>query len=72
SVLVAAPGDVELTETAAFYKNHAVEGGGGSNIVNVILTDFRALDTLGEAVVVALAALSVLVMLTMRSRGETQ
>ncbi len=32
---------------------------GGTNVVNVILTDFRALDTLGEITVVAIAALGV-------------
>jgi multicomponent Na+:H+ antiporter subunit A len=31
--------------------------GGGKNVVNVILTDFRALDTLGEITVLALAAM---------------
>ena len=72
TVLIAAPNSVELTETAGFYVENAVEGGGGKNIVNVILTDFRALDTLGESVVIVLAALSVLVMLSMRNRGETQ
>ena len=72
TVLIATPNSVELTETAEFYVENAVEGGGGKNIVNVILTDFRALDTLGESVVIVLAALSVLVMLSMRNRGETQ
>ncbi len=38
----------------------AVEEGGGNNIVNVILTDVRALDTLGEIVVLAVAALGVI------------
>ncbi|MEF8831710.1 MAG: hydrogen gas-evolving membrane-bound hydrogenase subunit E, partial [Halobacteriales archaeon] len=47
-------------------------GGGGHNVVNVILVDFRAFDTLGEISVVALAALSVLTLVAMRERGETQ
>ncbi|MEM9611636.1 MAG: hydrogen gas-evolving membrane-bound hydrogenase subunit E [Actinomycetota bacterium] len=34
--------------------------GGGNNVVNVILTDTRALDTLGEIVVIAVAAVGVL------------
>ena len=37
----------------------AVDEGGGNNIVNVILTDVRALDTLGEIVVLAVAALGI-------------
>jgi len=32
---------------------------GGTNVVNVILTDFRALDTLGEITVIATAAIGV-------------
>ena len=34
-------------------------GGGGGNIVNVILVDFRGFDTLGEITVLALAAMGV-------------
>jgi multicomponent Na+:H+ antiporter subunit A len=35
----------------------------GQNVVNVILVDFRALDTLGEVVVLVVAALGVSVLL---------
>jgi len=38
----------------------AVDEGGGKNVVNVILTDIRALDTLGEVVVLATVAVGVL------------
>jgi multicomponent Na+:H+ antiporter subunit A len=38
----------------------AVDEGGGNNIVNVILTDVRALDTLGEVLVLVVAAIGVL------------
>ncbi|MCY4175839.1 MAG: proton-conducting transporter membrane subunit [Acidimicrobiaceae bacterium] len=38
----------------------AAEQGGGNNVVNVILTDIRALDTLGEVFVLAVVALGVL------------
>ena len=31
----------------------------GKNVVNVILVDFRALDTMGEIVVIAAAALGI-------------
>ena len=43
---------------SGFYADNAVEAG-GRNIVNVILTDFRALDTLGEITVLAGAAVGV-------------
>jgi multicomponent K+:H+ antiporter subunit A len=35
------------------------KGGGGANVVNVILVDFRGFDTIGEITVLALAALGV-------------
>jgi multicomponent Na+:H+ antiporter subunit A len=45
--------------------------GGGSNVVNVILTDTRALDTLGEIVVLAVAAVGVLALAANSSRTES-
>tara|TARA_Y100000996_G_scaffold323553_1_gene259610 strand:- start:606 stop:1079 length:474 start_codon:yes stop_codon:yes gene_type:complete len=53
----------------AYTENIIVDYGGGTNIVNVILVDFRALDTLGEISVVALAALSILTILSSRKPG---
>ncbi|MEE4362547.1 MAG: hydrogen gas-evolving membrane-bound hydrogenase subunit E [Desulfotignum sp.] len=47
------PLDRSLT---AFFENHAYIAAHGRNIVNVILVDFRSLDTLGEICVVVLAA----------------
>ncbi|ERJ05191.1 Sodium-proton antiporter complex Mrp protein A [Halorhabdus tiamatea SARL4B] len=49
-----------------------LDWGGGSNIVNVILVDFRAFDTMGEISVIAMAALSIITMIAMRQRGEAQ
>ena len=40
----------------AFYESNSYLSAHGRNIVNVILVDFRALDTLGEITVVVLAA----------------
>ncbi len=37
----------------------AVQTGGGNNVVNVILTDARGLDTLGEIVVLAVVAIGI-------------
>jgi multicomponent Na+:H+ antiporter subunit A len=42
----------------------------GRNVVNVILVDFRALDTLGEITVLAVAALGVFAMLKLRPKPE--
>jgi multicomponent Na+:H+ antiporter subunit A len=42
----------------------------GRNVVNVILVDFRALDTLGELVVLGIAALGVYVLLSVARRKK--
>ena len=46
-------------------------GGGGNNIVNVILVDFRGFDTLGEITVLGIAAMGVWSMLPHRRRRPT-
>ena len=56
---------------AHYFITESVPAGYGRNIVNVILVDFRALDTLGEIFVLALAATGVYAMLKLRSRGDT-
>ncbi|MFC7185858.1 hydrogen gas-evolving membrane-bound hydrogenase subunit E [Halorubrum yunnanense] len=62
--------DADPTSVATYYTEQAVPGGGGTNVVNVILVDFRAFDTLGELLVVTVAAIAILVLVTMRTRGE--
>ncbi|USD35433.1 MULTISPECIES: hydrogen gas-evolving membrane-bound hydrogenase subunit E [Vibrio] len=42
---------------ADFFAKNSVPGGHGRNIVNVILVDFRAFDTLGEVIVVVMAGI---------------
>jgi len=49
----------------------SVEIGGGSNTVNVVLTDLRALDTLGEVVVLATVAAGILALAASRREEET-
>ncbi|HRJ07889.1 MAG TPA: proton-conducting transporter membrane subunit [Prosthecobacter sp.] len=44
----------------------------GRNVVNVILVDFRALDTLGEIMVLGVAALGVYALVRMRSAREDE
>ncbi|AGB31352.1 NADH/Ubiquinone/plastoquinone [Natrinema pellirubrum DSM 15624] len=58
------------TEIARAYAERAVPGGGGTNIVNVTLVDFRGFDTLGELAVIALASISILTLIVMRGRGD--
>ncbi len=59
------------TLIASKYAEWAVPEGGGTNIVNVTLVDFRGFDTLGELVVVGLAAISILTLIVMRGRGDS-
>ncbi len=60
SLLVLASFGVELDPAASrFYLDASVPDAKGRNVVNVILVDFRALDTLGEITVVAVAAFGV-------------
>jgi multicomponent K+:H+ antiporter subunit A len=46
-----------------YFAENAYTGGGGTNIVNVILVDFRAFDTFGEITVLAVVALAVYALL---------
>lgn len=57
---------VEFFRQASYLEAH------GRNIVNVILVDFRGLDTLGEAIVIGMAGLSIIsiVWLTIRKRTD--
>ena len=48
------------TALADFFKSASVPEAHGRNIVNVILVDFRALDTLGEITVLAIASVGAL------------
>jgi multicomponent Na+:H+ antiporter subunit A len=42
-----------------FYLHHSLPSAHGKNVVNVILIDFRALDTLGEILVIAASAIGI-------------
>lgn len=48
---------------AGFFLENSVPGGGGTNVVNVILVDFRGFDTLGEISVLAIAAVGIYALL---------
>ena len=63
-----------MTETAAGLREYFARSGPtlghGRNIVNVILVDFRAFDTLGEIAVLATAALGVRGLLRLAADGR--
>jgi multicomponent Na+:H+ antiporter subunit A len=65
--VTAGPIDRDIT---TYFESVAWTEAFGRNIVNVILVDFRALDTFGEIAVVAVAALSAFALLKGRKPGE--
>jgi multicomponent Na+:H+ antiporter subunit A len=64
--VVAVPRDSRL---AAFFAENSASLAKGRNIVNVILVDFRGLDTLGEITVLSVAAIGVFALLRLRLGG---
>jgi multicomponent Na+:H+ antiporter subunit A len=59
TLMAAVQGELDLRLSAYFYET-SVPVAHGRNVVNVILVDFRALDTLGEIFVVTVAGLAAL------------
>ncbi len=58
---------------ADYFVAHSVPAGHGRNVVNVILVDFRALDTLGEITVLSVAGIGVYALLKLyRKRSANQ
>lgn len=53
-----------LDSISEFFLANSKTGGGGTNAVNVILVDFRGLDTLGEILVLGIAAFGIFKLLT--------
>ena len=57
--------------TSTFFLERALTEGGGTNVVNVMLVDFRGFDTFGEIVVLGIVALTVYALLRrFRPAGE--
>ncbi|TCP52990.1 multisubunit sodium/proton antiporter MrpA subunit /multisubunit sodium/proton antiporter MrpB subunit [Tamaricihabitans halophyticus] len=56
----------EMSEAASFFVREGETATGGSNIVNTILVDFRAMDTLGELTVLGVAGIAVAALLHSR------
>ena len=53
----------DVPRLADWFMAQALPGGGGTNVVNVILVDFRGFDTFGEITVLAIAALGIYALL---------
>ena len=65
TVLLVTAGEMQ-SELKKYFAETSLPEGKGRNIVNVILVDFRAIDTLGEITVLAVAAIGVYALLKLR------
>jgi multicomponent Na+:H+ antiporter subunit A len=70
-LLVALAHPLEPRLTPFFAESSYLEAN-GTNVVNVILVDFRSLDTLGEIGVVSIAAIGIIVLLRLRLNGKAE
>ena len=57
--------------TTLYYIQNAIKDTGASNIIAAIITDFRAFDTLGEAIVLFASIIAVIAVLTNFNSKET-
>ncbi|MDQ2080872.1 monovalent cation/H+ antiporter subunit A [Xanthobacteraceae bacterium Astr-EGSB] len=61
------------TETISDYHiEQSKPAGGGTNVVNVILVDFRGFDTFGEIIVLSIAALTIFALLDSALHGAAR
>ena len=59
----------DFVSISDYHLAQSYVGGGGTNVVNVILVDFRGFDTFGEIIVIGIAALIVYALLDSALRG---
>jgi multicomponent Na+:H+ antiporter subunit A len=69
-VAMAAVGTTPSTSISDFFGTNSKLEAQGTNVVNTILVDFRAMDTLGEIAVLAAAAIGVVALLRLRPAGR--
>jgi multicomponent Na+:H+ antiporter subunit A len=71
-LVLAAQAQAGESRVKDFYAQEAVPSAMGRNVVNVILVDFRSLDTMGEVVVLVVAALGVFALLKLRPQKDAR
>jgi multicomponent Na+:H+ antiporter subunit A len=67
AAVLAFTGRRDMSAAGEYFLREAPKETGGTNVVNTILVDFRALDTLGEITVLAIAGVAVLVLVQSRT-----
>ena len=61
----------DFSSISAYHLENSYSGGGGTNVVNVILVDFRGFDTFGEIIVLGIAGLAIFALLDSALHGDT-
>jgi multicomponent Na+:H+ antiporter subunit A len=59
-----------ISQISSYFAENSYLLAKGRNVVNVILVDFRAFDTLGEITVLAVAAIGVYSLMKLRGNGS--
>ena len=70
AVVIAATFAHAPSRLAPFFVDSSLTEAKGRNMVNVILVDFRGIDTLGEVVVIAVAALGIYALMRLRLSSD--
>ncbi|MDX1609903.1 MAG: monovalent cation/H+ antiporter subunit A [Halofilum sp. (in: g-proteobacteria)] len=60
----------DFSSLSSYYIENSHHLGGGDNVVNVILVDFRGFDTFGEIIVLGIAGLAIYALLKGMMEGE--
>jgi multicomponent Na+:H+ antiporter subunit A len=69
-ILLKIEAEAEPDSFKDFYLENSVPEGKGENVVNVILVDFRALDTWGEITVITITALGIVALNRINPKQE--
>ncbi len=70
TTLVLAASGVDVESVSRYFLESSQPLAKGHNVVNTIIVDFRAFDTLGEMAVLAIAGFGVYALLKLRARGK--
>ncbi len=62
---------VQNTALSSFFAENSLLQANGRNVVNVILVDFRSLDTFGEMIVLAIAGIGIYTLIHLRAADPT-
>jgi multicomponent Na+:H+ antiporter subunit A len=68
-LLLIANSDTLYPSIASYFLEQSLRLGGGRNVVNVIVVDFRGYDTMGEITVLTIAAIGVYTLIKLKRDG---